>query len=125
MGKRGPQKGNGGAPRKEIDFEQFEELCKIQCVKCEIAAVFKMKEETLQARVKEHYGETFSCIYKELSKGGLSSLRRAQWSKGVNEKNTAMLIWLGKQYLGQTDKVEKTDKTDYAELLNKVSDRMR
>ncbi len=33
------------------------------------------------------------------------SLRRLQW-KAAKENNVTMLIWLGKQYLGQTDKQE-------------------
>jgi hypothetical protein len=40
---------------------------------------------------------------------GRMSLRRLQWKK-AQEGNTTMLIWLGKQYLGQSDKQELTGK---------------
>ncbi len=33
------------------------------------------------------------------------SLRRKQW-RAAEEGNTTMLVWLGKQYLGQKDKSE-------------------
>jgi hypothetical protein len=36
---------------------------------------------------------------------GKASLRRMQWRAA--ERSTAMLIWLGKQYLGQTGKLSK------------------
>ena len=44
----------------------------------------------------------FSDVYKRLSVKGKISLRRYQFQQA--EKSTAMAIWLGKQYLGQTEK---------------------
>ena len=44
----------------------------------------------------------FSDVYKRLSVKGKISLRRYQFQQA--EKNTTMAIWLGKQYLGQTEK---------------------
>jgi hypothetical protein len=38
---------------------------------------------------------------------GRMSLRRKQW-KAAEDGNTTMLVWLGKQYLGQSDKSEVT-----------------
>ena len=38
---------------------------------------------------------------------GLASLRRRQF-KAAQDGNATMLIWLGKQYLGQTDKQDIT-----------------
>jgi hypothetical protein len=39
--------------------------------------------------------------------GGKMSLRRHQW-RALEEGNTTMLVWLGKQYLGQREKNEVT-----------------
>ena len=54
--------------------------------------------------------------------GGKASLRREQW-KLAQKGNASMLIWLGKQWLGQTDKVEATtsfeDLTPLAELIKR------
>jgi hypothetical protein len=43
-------------------------------------------------------------------------LRRLQW-KLARAGNATMLIWLGKQWLGQTDKVESDTKTATAEEI--------
>lgn len=94
-----------GAPLKEIDFEQFDRLAQIQCTLTEIAAFFKVSEDTIEARVKETKGVNFSEYYKHASAGGKSSLRRAQFKAALGG-NTGMLIWLGKQYLGQKDRQE-------------------
>ena len=96
-------------PKKQINKEVFEELCGIQCTLNEIASVFKCHIDTIDRFCKEEYDEGFSNVYKKYSEGGKTSLRRAQWKKGVNDHHVGMLIWLGKQYLGQTDKVHNVD----------------
>ena len=45
----------------------------------------------------------FCEVFKKHSAGGKSSLRRQQFALAM-KGNAAMLIWLGKQYLGQADK---------------------
>jgi hypothetical protein len=54
--------------------------------------------------VKEYYGETFSVVKAKYMEGGKASLRRVQWHKAIEDKNVVMMIWLGKQILGQSDK---------------------
>lgn len=96
----------GGRPKKEFNKKQFEQLCKIQCTQIEIATVLDMSDETLMTKCKEAYGVGFLEIYKKFSDNGKMSIRRAQLKKAL-EGNTAMLIWLGKQYLGQSDKQDQ------------------
>ncbi len=96
-----------GRPRIEIDFNVFEGLCRAQCTEVEIAGIFDIDIDTLNARIKERYGETFSEVYKKKSVGGKVSLRRLQF-KSAEAGNVTMQIWLGKQYLGQSDKNELT-----------------
>lgn len=93
-----------GRPRKEIDFREFESLCKLQCTIPEICEWFHITECTLQARVQEQYGETFSCVYQKKSTGGKISLRRNLFK--LSESNVAAAIFLAKNYLGMTDKQE-------------------
>lgn len=88
-----------GRPKKKIDYELVEKLAYIQCTQEEIATILGVSTKTLQ-RDKE-----FCRIYKSGMENGKMSLRRLQW-KGAEEGNNTMLIWLGKQYLGQTDKQE-------------------
>ena len=99
---------NTGRPKKEIDREQFETLCEIQCTQSEICSVLKVTDKTLTRWCNETYDKSFSEIYKSLSEGGKSSLRRWQFKK-AQDGSVPMLIWLGKQYLGQRDKTEVTE----------------
>lgn len=90
-----------GRPKKEIDPEVFEGLCRIQCTLQEIASFFKCSEDTIERWCKRTYKVTFADAYKKYSASGKISLRRAQLK--LAEKNATMAIWLGKQYLGQKD----------------------
>ena len=59
------EKNLGGRPSKVklIDKEQFEEMCKIQCTKDEICAIFQIDEKTLTKWCQETYNVGFSDIY--------------------------------------------------------------
>lgn len=87
-----------------ISQEQFEALCAIQCTSEEICAVLRVSDKTLERWCQATYGEHFSVVFKQKREYGKSSLRRTQWK--LAEKNSAMAIWLGKQYLNQTDKID-------------------
>ncbi len=93
-----------GRPKKEIDYDILENLMQIQCTQSEICSVFNITDKTLLSKIKEHYGEDmdFMELYKIHSEKGKTSLRRAQYKVALNG-NTTMLIWLGKQYLGQKE----------------------
>ncbi|MBO7712045.1 MAG: hypothetical protein J6S85_01045 [Methanobrevibacter sp.] len=106
-------------PVKEINKEQFESLCNLQCTLDEIAGFFKCNSDTINAWCKRTYNEGFSDTYKKYSQNGKISLRRYQYR--LAEKNASMAIWLGKQWLGQTEKIEATtsfeDLTPLKDLL--------
>ena len=88
-------------PRKDISAEQFEKLCGLQCTKIEIAEYFEVSEDTLERWCKRHYGVNFAVVYAQKRVKGRVSLRRMQWR--LAEKNTAMAIFLGKNYLDQRE----------------------
>lgn len=92
-----------GRKKKEIDKKQFEQLCALQCIKDEICAVFDVDEKTLTAWCKRTYKKSFREIFQEKRKLGHISLRRTQFKWA--EKSATMAIFLGKQYLGQSDNV--------------------
>ena len=50
-----------------------------------------------------HTGMSFDEYFAQKRGSGKTSLRRAQWLS-AQKGNPTMLIWLGKQYLGQRDK---------------------
>ena len=98
----------GDTPAQDrIDKKQFENLCGLQCTLLEICDFFDVEDDTLNSWCKKTYGTTFSEVFKVKRGKGQISLRRMQWK--LAEKNAAMAIFLGKQYLGQKDKIEYTD----------------
>ena len=98
--------GKAGRPRKQIDKREFEKLCMLQCTRAEICSWFDVSEPTLIRWCKDTYGVDFLTVFKQKREGGKISLRRMQWQ--LAEKSPAMAIFLGKNHLGQTDKVEQT-----------------
>ena len=98
----------GDTPAQDrIDKKQFENLCGLQCTLLEICDFFDVEDDTLNSWCKKTYGTTFSEVFKLKRGKGQISLRRMQWK--LAEKNPTMAIFLGKQYLGQKDKIEYTD----------------
>lgn len=103
-------------PFKEINKEEFEKLCGLQCTVIEICGWFDVTDKTLYAWVERTYGRHYSEVYEEKRGIGKISLRRAQWR--LAETSAAMAIFLGKNYLGQRDHVEIEDNA----ALNKLDE---
>jgi len=103
-----------------IDQKQFEALCGIQCTQEEICSVLDCNPDTLNSWCKEHYGNSFSKVFKEKRQGGKASLRRMQWK--LAEKNATMGIWLGKQYLDQTDKLETNNTIQRVQIVDNTDE---
>lgn len=104
-----------GRPHKEIDKKQFESLCGIQCTLEEVCDFFDVTDKTLNAWCKRTYGKTFSEVFRKKRGIGKISLRRAQFQ--LAQKNAAMAIWLGRQYLGQTDHPQDAVDTEDTDAL--------
>jgi hypothetical protein len=85
-----------GRPKKFVDLELVERLASIQCTHSEIASTLGVSVDTLQRN------KDFAVVYKRGAEGGRKSLRRMQF-ESANKGNVVMQIWLGKQYLGQSD----------------------
>lgn len=92
-------------PRIEINWTEFDKLCALQCTLNEIASWFGCSPDTIERAVKRDKKRSFADYYEEKRGTGRIALRRYQM-QAAEKGNTAMLIWLGKQYLGQTDKQE-------------------
>lgn len=101
-----PVKSKGGRKRKELDLEKFKGLCSILCTKSEICGILEMHEDTLDSRIKEMLGVSFSEAWEMFAARGRVSLRRLQFTQA--EKSVPMSIFLGKQYLGQSEKIQAT-----------------
>lgn len=102
--KTGRPKGSTKLQPTEDTLKQLRGLGQIQCIGKEAAAFFGVTEPTFikflndnpQAREAFEEGKGKGCV----------SLRRYQWR--MAENNATMAIWLGKNHLGQTDRVEQS-----------------
>jgi len=87
----------GGRPKLEIDERLVEQLASIGCTNPEIAAACNCSTDTLIGR--------FSAVMAKGRENGKTRLRKKQLEVAL-QGNVSMLIWLGKQMLGQAEKVE-------------------
>ena len=82
-------------PKKyDIPSHKVQELAEFGCTNTEIAQFYGCSENT----IRRNYGEN-------LTKGrasGKTRLRELQWAVAA-KGNVTMLIWLGKQVLGQSE----------------------
>lgn len=95
----------GGRPRAYIDYEKLEKLCQIHCTGEECAAILDVDYDTLNRNLIEDGHGGFAEYFKRYSANGKASLRRRQFQAAM-DGNTTMLVWMGKQLLGQSDKTE-------------------
>ena len=87
-------------PKKyNIDTHQVEQLAGFGCSNTEMASFFGCDESL----IRKSYSES---IAKGRDNGKIR-LRQYQWAS-AKKGNVAMLIWLGKQILGQSDKQDIT-----------------
>ena len=106
-----------GRPMAQIDQEEFEKLCAIQTTLEELSAYFRCSVDTIENWCQKTYSTNFSDVYRQKKGIGRVSLRRTQFQNAL-KGNTTMQIWLGKQMLGQADKIETKQEIE----LQKLSD---
>lgn len=82
----------------DLSLKLVRDLASIGCSTVEIAAVLGVSARTVQRRCRTEIDAGHEMLKV--------SLRRWQYSK-AKEGNTTMLIWLGKQYLGQRNKTDE------------------
>lgn len=99
-----------GRPKKQIDLEAVRELASEGNTQEEIARALGFARATFANRkdVTEAY-------YKGMAEMKLS-LRRWQFN-AARGGNIQMLIWLGKQYLGQRDAVEEKIESEGVKVI--------
>lgn len=108
MPRKKPSPPQGGNPVIEFtaeDWKTIDNACKIHCTGEEIASLLGVSYDTLERRVKEAHGIRCADYIQQKTAASKASLRRMQW-QAAQGGNPTMLIWLGKQYLGQAEKQE-------------------
>ena len=94
-----------GRPLIAINWKQVDQMCAIHCTGDEQAAILEISYDTLNRACKRDKKMSFADYFRQKSASGKMSLRRRQYSEAM-EGNTTMLVWLGKNWLDQTDKQE-------------------
>jgi hypothetical protein len=89
------------APRKPLDMQRVEDLARMGATAKEIADILGVSMRTIYRRCGK--------LLIKLDGEWHARLRGLQ-RKAANDGNIAMLIWLGKQELGQSEKAENTNK---------------
>ena len=113
---------NNKNAEKKISAEDVRKLAERFWTKSEIAAFFNCSEKTIYNRFTE--------IITKGRENGKANLRDVQL-KSALAGNVTMLIWLGKQYLNQTDKqntgitLPENISIQLPEIFNQVSKEMQ
>lgn len=95
MGERGPKP-------KKINWAIFAKLCKYHCTMKEICDFFDCDWDTLNRSCLEQKGMKLTDLFEQKKGKGRYRLKKLQWNI-AQAGSTGMAIFLGKQYLGQTD----------------------
>jgi hypothetical protein len=109
-------------PRAEILPADVYNLAKLQCTHEEIAGFLGVHPATLRRRFHEE--KALVDAYEGGVQYGRVSLRRLQFAGAAKggPGSAALLIWLGKQYLGQTEKsvTANVDARDWASAVKEA-----
>ena len=95
-------------PLHQLDYKKLDAMCAIHCTGEECAAILGISYDTLNRALKRDGNKGFADYFKQKGASGKMSLRRKQYDHAMGG-NSTMLIWLGKQWLGQSDKVDQSD----------------
>jgi len=101
-----------GRPKLELNEEQVYKLASLNVSVKDIADVLGCSKSTLE--------KNYLDVINEGRANLKHSILRKQYEVGITDKNVTMLIWMGKQHLGQADKkaVEIDDKRTAEQLTD-------
>ena len=101
-----PQPKRRGPKFLPIDWDKVESLIIKGCSGIQIAAVFNVTPETLYERCQRDIGKFYSLYSHEKFQKGNASLHAKQFELALKGDKT-LLIWLGKQRLQQSERLEQ------------------
>jgi len=97
------KKNLGGRPKVKMGLEEVENLSRLNCTMEELAAYFRVDVRTVQLRAQRE--PAFRAAIERGQALGRLSVRRQQ-TRLMDQGNPTISIWLGKQLLGQRDRLE-------------------
>lgn len=114
------RKSRGSRPRAIFTVQQLVALCAIGATQKEAAAVLGVTDDTINNRLKE-WGYSWAEFAEEHKATTRAALRRAQLEKAM-QGDTAMLIHLGKAWLGQTNAKERANQFQPKPIAVRITD---
>lgn len=99
-----------GRPTRSIDYAMVEKLASIGCSVQEIKLVLGITDDKLRKKAVNR--DKFNHAFELGMTRAKMSLRRAQYIKAVEEREGKLLIWMGKQMLGQREQMDITASGD-------------
>lgn len=103
-------KKKAGRTLTQIKWNEVELLLMAGCKGTDIALHLGVHPETLYRRCERDNKINFSEYLRQKRAKGNSLIRLAQFDEAVRQRDRGMLIWLGKNRLGQSDKAEVAHK---------------
>jgi hypothetical protein len=101
-------------PRKEykrgetIDWELFEKLVWVPVLAVHhLADMLKVSKSTLERHVKAKYGMPIDSLREQKAGPMRQTLFSAMWNAATVQGNISAMIWMSKNVLGWSDKVEQ------------------
>jgi len=101
-----------GRPKLELDEKQVRDLASLNVTVKDMARVLQCSKSALE--------NNYLDVINEGRANLKHSILRKQYEVGITDKNVTMLIWMGKQHLGQADKkaVEIDDRRTAEQLTD-------
>lgn len=114
----------------KIDWSTVSTMANNFCPVGDIAKVVKVDPDTLRIACRREHKMSLHDFVHQAQAGRRANLRQAQFALAIEGKCKTMQIWLGKQHLGQMDRLEKLDKEwarrqDRAELVRLAKQAMQ
>lgn len=108
--------------KRVIDLEQVKELCRIGCTMEEMSGILAVSQAWIADERDQNpaFALAMDMGYADMRQ----SLRRAQVAMALNG-SAAMLIWLGKQHLGQSDRQVSENTTQINITVQRAMDELR
>jgi|SaaInlStandDraft_4_1057021.scaffolds.fasta_scaffold13370_2 hypothetical protein len=93
-------------PDTVIDWRAVDEMAQMMMSVTEIALVLGITTQTLGSYCRKELNTTTLEYIKRGREKGKMSLRRVQFKQAIEKGDRTLLIWLGKNYLGQSDNIQ-------------------
>lgn len=107
---------------KPVDLEEIKALAQIGCTLEDMAAVLRCSTNWITLQMDNN--PAFALAMEEGRASMKMSLRRRQLEIAL-KGSVPMLIWLGKQVLGQSDKQEQNVKTEVSITVQRAMEELR